>query len=115
MQRVVQSLEQTIAQVHITNGVDAFGEVHTARYLTVAVAPVMLDSLQVPLVDDNDDLISLALVNLSEEVLITLVNEDLLQLGEEDASSLNVPVDKVLIEALLCECLRVSLMNLLSV
>lgn len=115
VKRVVESLEKTLAQVHIADGVNALGEVDAAGNLTIAVAPVMLDALQVPLVDQDDDLLALALVDLSEEVFITLVHEDLLELGEENAGGLNVPVNQVLIQALLCEGLRVSLMNLLAV
>jgi hypothetical protein len=38
-------LEETFAQVHITDGVDAFWELNRARQLTISVAPVMLDAL----------------------------------------------------------------------
>ena len=83
--------------------------------MTIAVAPVVLDAFEMPLVDENDDLLALALINLLEEVLISLVDEDLLDLGEEDLRRGNVPVDKVLIKALLSECLGANLSNLLLV
>ena len=114
MERVVESLEQTLAQVHISDGVDGLGEDHRAGELTVAVAPVVLDTLEMPLVHEDDDLLTGALVNLSEQILIALVNKNFLQSGEEDLSALDVPVDQVLIEALLCEGLWVGLSNLLA-
>ena len=75
---------------------------------------MVLNTLEMPLVDEDDDLLSGALINLSEEILITLVNKNFLQSGEEDLCALNVPVDQVLIKALLCEGLWVSLSNLLA-
>ena len=114
MERVVESLEQTLAQVHISDWVDGLGEDYRAGELTVAVAPVVLDTLEMPLVHEDDNLLTGALINLSEEILIALVNKNFLQSGEEDLSALDVPVDQVLIKALLCEGLWVSLSNLLA-
>jgi len=68
-----------------------------------------------PLVDHHDDLLSRVLVDLGEQILIALVNKHFLQSGEEDLSALDVPVDEVLIEALLGKGLRVRLSNLLAV
>lgn len=115
LQRVIESLEKTLTQVHITDRVDGISEDHRAGELAVAIAPVVLDTFQMPLVDEDDDLLALRLVNCLEEFLIALVNEDLLQLGEEDVCRLCVPVNEVLIKALLCESLGVSLMDLLAV
>lgn len=83
---VVQTLEETLSQVHVTDGIDAVRELHRAGKLSVAVAPVVLDALQMPLIDKHDDLLAFTLVDLLEEVLVSLVNEDLLDLGEEDLS-----------------------------
>lgn len=84
MHVVIDSLEQTFSQVQITNWVDGFGEVNRSWELTVSVAPVMLDSFQMPLIDYCDDDISFALIDGLEEILISLVNEDILEFGEED-------------------------------
>ena len=59
VQGVVETLEKTLAQVHITDGVDGLSEDHRAGELTVAIAPVVLDTFQVPLVDEDDDLLAL--------------------------------------------------------
>ena len=68
-----------------------------------------------PLVDEDNNLLTLGLVNLLEEVLVSLVNEDLLQLREENFSAGDVPVNEVLVEALLGESLGSGLSDLLSV
>jgi hypothetical protein len=59
VQGVVETLEKTLAQVHITDGVDGLSEDNGAGELTVAIAPVVLDTFQVPLVDEDDDLLAL--------------------------------------------------------
>jgi hypothetical protein len=112
---VKEALEETLSQVHITDGVNGLSKSDWARKLTIAVAPVMLDALKMPLVHKDNDLLALALINLLEEVLVSLVDEDLLDLGEEDLRRGNVPVDKVLIKALLSECLGANLSDLLLV
>ena len=65
----------------------------------------MLDAFHVPLVNEYDYLLALGSVYLRKEVLISLVNKDLLELGEENVSTLDEPVDGVHIEALLRESL----------
>lgn len=79
------------------------------------VAPVVLDTLHVPLVDYCDYALALAVVDVLEEVLVTLVHEDLLHSGEEDICGLNIPVDQMLISAFLSEGSWACLSNLLSV
>ena len=66
MQVVVYAVKEALAQVHVTDRVDAFREVHTTRNLTISVRPVMLDSFHVPLIDDYDDLLTLRIVYLLE-------------------------------------------------
>jgi hypothetical protein len=90
---VIQTLEETLTKVHVSNGIDRLLEVYTSWDLAIAGAPVMLDTLKMPLVDQDNDLLSLALVNLSEEVLVTLVYEDFLHFWEENVGALNVPID----------------------
>ena len=84
VERVVQALEKTLAEVHIADGINWLGEVHTAGELTIAVAPVVLDTFKMPLVNEDNDLLALRLINSSEKIFIALVNEDLLDLREED-------------------------------
>jgi len=112
---VEQTLEKTFTQVHVTDGVNWLSEVYTAGQLAVTVAPMVLDALQMPLVYDDNDTSAFALVDLLEQVFIAFVNENLLQPWEEYIRALNVPVDQMLIETLLRECLRASLCNLMSV
>jgi hypothetical protein len=112
---VVESLEESLAQVHITDRVDRVGEDNRAGYLPIAAAPVMLNAFEMPLVNKHNNFLRRALINLSEKILITFVHEDLLKSREEDLGSLSVPVDQVLIKALLCEGLRSGLSNLLAV
>ena len=65
----------------------------------------MLDAFHVPLVNEYNYLLALGSVYLCKEVLISLVNKDLLELGEENVSTLDEPVDGVHVEALLGESL----------
>ena len=102
MQGVVKSLEKTVLKVHVTDWVDSFWEVHRSRDLTVSMGPVMLDSFHVPLIHNHDDFLFGASVNSSKQIFITLVYECPLKVGEEDVSTLNVPVDHVLIQTLFC-------------
>lgn len=86
MQVVVKALEKTFAKVHISDWVDLFRYLDTTGNLAVAVSPVVLDTLHVPLVDHNDNFVALGAVDLAEELFVLLVDEDLLELGEEDVS-----------------------------
>ena len=65
----------------------------------------MLNAFHVPLVNEYNYLLALGSVYLCKEVLISFVNKDLLELGEENVSTLDEPVDGVHIEALLRESL----------
>lgn len=112
---VVEALEETLAQVQVADGVDGVGEVHRARQLPVVVAPMVLDALQVPLVDKDHNLVALSTVDLLVQILIALVHEDLLQSREEDLGALDVPVDEVLVEALLGESAGAGAGDLLAV
>ena len=86
VQVVVKSLEQTLTQVHIANRVDALGELNRARDLTISVAPVMLNTFQVPLVNKDDNFFAwLALgVYFLEQLLVAFINNNLLEFGEEN-------------------------------
>ena len=68
----------------------------------------MLDALHVPLVNEYDYLLALGSVYRRKEVLVSLVDKDLLELGEENVSTLDEPVDGVHVEALLGESLRAN-------
>ena len=100
---LVQPLEETLAEVHIADGVDALGELDGAGQLSVAVAPVVLDTFQVPLVYEHHDFVAGGLVYFGEQLFVLLVHEDFLELGEESRSRLREPVYHVLVQALLCK------------
>jgi hypothetical protein len=50
------------------------------------VAPIVLDSFHVPLVDKHDDLTSLGLVNLLKQFVILFVDKDFFEFREKDVS-----------------------------
>jgi hypothetical protein len=79
------------------------------------VAPVVLNTFQMPLVHNSYNLLAFTVIDMSEEILITLINKDLLSSWEEDVSRLNVPVDHVLIKAFFREGFGTYHSNLLSV
>jgi len=76
---------------------------------------VVLNTFEMPLVNKHNNFLCRVLINLSEKIFITLVHKDLLKSRKEDLSGLSVPVDQVLIKALLCEGLRSGLSDLLAV
>lgn len=115
MDVVVKSLEETFSEVHVTNGVDGILEDYRSGSLPVSVAPVVLNAFQVPLVDNSHDLLAFAVVDVGEQVFVSLVNEDFLKAREENIQALNVPVSKMLVEAFLSESFGSSLCDLLSV
>jgi len=63
----------------------------------------MFNTFHVPLIDDNDNFLVGAWIDLSEEVLVSFIYKNLLHLGEVNVHVLDIPVDKVWIEALLSE------------
>ena len=83
MESVVESLEKTVLEVHVTDWVNAFWEVNTSWHLTVSMGPVVLDTLHVELVANNDDFLGRGSIDLSEKVFVTLINKDLLESWEE--------------------------------
>ncbi len=112
---IVEALEETLAEVHVSDGVDRLGEADGTRQLSVVMAPVMLDTFKMPLINQDNDLVALSTVYLLVEILIPLVNKDLLQSREEDLRALDVPVDEVLVEALFGEGLGACVSDLLAV
>lgn len=115
MHKVEQPLEETLSQVHVSNGVDALLEVHASWELAVVRAPVVLNAFEMPLVDKHHYSLAVNVVDLGKEVLISFVHEYLLYLREEDVSALDIPVNEVLVKAGLREGLRTGHSNLLSV
>lgn len=103
VQIVVKSLEQTISQVHVSDWVDSFLEVNASWYLAVSACPLVLNSFHVPLVDNGYNSLLGAAINHLEEVVVSLINEDALESVEENVHVLNVPVDQMLVKALLSE------------
>lgn len=106
VQGVVQPLEQTVSEVEVADWVDAFWEVHAPGVLAVSVGPVVLDALHVELVDDYHDSLLWAAVDGLKEVIVPLVDEYALELGEVDVQVLDEPVDHVRVQALLSELRR---------
>lgn len=106
VQIIVEAGEETFAQVHISNRINTLWEVNTSWHLTVSVSPLVLNTLHMPLIDNDDNLLLWALVNGLEQVLVTLIHEDLLEPWEEDVRALNKPVDHVWVAALLSELSR---------
>ena len=76
---------------------------HGSWKLTIPLAPEMFDTLHVPLVDDCNHCLALTLIYCSEEILVSLVDENLLDSWEEHIERLNVPVYEVLIQTLFGE------------
>lgn len=111
MKSVVQPLEQTVLKVHVSDGVDALGEVHASWQLTVSGGPLVLDALHVPLVDHGNNALLRAAVDVLEEILVSLVDEDALVLWEVDVESLDVPVNQVGVQALLGELMRLRIVK----
>ena len=106
VQVVVKPVEQTLAQVHVADRVDALSELHTAGHLAVAVGPVVLNAFHVPLVHNHHHFLALGLVNLSKQVLVALVDHDLFDFGEEGVCRLDEPVHVCSVQTLLSEGLR---------
>jgi len=77
VQVVVQPVEQTFSQRHVTNWVDVL-ELDRAGNLTISMGPFMFDSFHVPLVNDNNNAIALGVINCFEKVNVTLVHKDFL-------------------------------------
>ena len=55
MKSIVKSLEQTIFKIHVADWVNSLWEVDTSWYLTISVGPVVLETLHVELVANNDN------------------------------------------------------------
>lgn len=100
---VPQTLVKTVTQVHVANWVDALGELDGAGQLAISVAPVVLNAFQMPLINNDDDFLSLGFIDLFKQFLVLLINEDLLELGEIGGRGCYIPVHQVLIHALLSE------------
>jgi len=115
MEVVVEAIEETFSKVHISDGVNAFGEFYRARNLAEAGSPVVFDSFHVHLVDDNNDFVTFGLLNLGEEVFVTLINENFFELREENIGGLDVPVHHVGVNAFLREGRRSNKSKLVSV
>jgi len=86
VQIVVEPIKQTLAEIHVTNRIYSFREFDATWNLAIAMSPVVLNALHVPLVDYNDNFFSLSLINHFEEIFITFIDENLLHLGEENVT-----------------------------
>ena len=103
MQVVVQSVEQTLAQVHVANWIDLLRDLNTAGNLTVAVSPMVLNAFHVPLIHKHNNFFAVGVVNVSEQALVALIDHDLFDFREECIRRLNEPVHVRSIKTLLSE------------
>ena len=108
---VVESIEETLAEVHITNRVDPLREMDATWHLTIAMSPMVFNALHVPLVDDDDNFLFRALIDGLEEVVVALVDDDALDGREEDVEGLDEPVDHVRVDASLGELGRLRVVE----
>lgn len=99
MQAVVHSLEQTVSKIHIANWVYVL-EVDASWKLSIGMSPLVLNTLHMPLVYNDNNPFSITFIYLLEEILVSLVNENVLKLWEEDVCVLNEPVDLIRVKAL---------------
>ena len=93
VQSVVKSLEQTFSQVHISNWVNRLIEDHASRQLSIPLAPVVLNTFKMPLVDHSNDLLGIRPVDINEQSFVSFVDEDVLKLREENFCARYIPVD----------------------
>jgi len=78
------------------------------------MSPFMLDTFHVPLVDDNNNSLSVTFIYLFEEVLVSFVNENVFQLWEENVTILDEPVHLIWVKALLSELRWLRIMHSLG-
>lgn len=71
----------------------------------------MLDTLHVPLVDQDDNLLLLTFVNFLEQVLVSSINKDALEFWEENSQRLNIPVHEIWVQAFLRELRRLGVVK----
>jgi hypothetical protein len=103
MESIVQSLEKTVLQVHISDWVNAIWESDTSWHLTISVSPVVFNTFHVPLVYNNDNFLGFRFINFCKKVIISLVDKDSLEFWEENVQRLNIPVDEVRVKTFFTE------------
>lgn len=89
---IVESLEKTLAQIHVSDRVNTFWEFNRAGHLSIAMTPLMLNSFHMPLIDEHNDFLAFCFVNLLEQLFISLIYEKFLVLIEKNVHALDVPV-----------------------
>jgi hypothetical protein len=67
-----------------------------------------------PLIDNNNNSFSFTFIYLFEEVLVSLINENILQLWEENITILDKPVHLIWVKALLRELRWLGIMHSLG-
>lgn len=92
MKSIIETLEETITEIHVTNWVNTLWELYTSWHLTIPVSPLMLYSFHMPLVHNNNDFLFLAFVNCFEKILVSLVNENTFVSWEENVHVLDIPI-----------------------
>lgn len=95
MQVVVESLEETISKVHVSNWVNPFWEVNASWKLSIGMGPFVLNTFHVPLIDNNYYFLVSAFINLLKQILVSSINENTFKFWEIQISGLNKPVDLI--------------------
>lgn len=92
MQRIVESLKQTISEIHIANWVYSFCEMNASWKLSIRVCPFMFNTFHMPLIDNDNNSLSITFINFLEKILISIINENALEFWEENICSLDKPI-----------------------
>jgi len=77
-------LEETLSKVHITNWVDALWVNNRSWDLAISVAPMMLNTLKMPLIHNSYNFLAFAVIDMREKIFISSINKDFFHLWEED-------------------------------
>ena len=73
---------------------------YTSWNLSIGMSPFMLNSLHMPLVYDDYNFLSITFIYLFEKVLVSLVDENALELWEKYICVLNEPVHLIRVKTL---------------
>ena len=83
MKVVVHPLEEATSQIHVSNWVNRLLEYNASWDLAISMTPMMLNSFQVPLVNNCYYSLAFTLIDSLEKILISLVYKYLLDFREE--------------------------------
>ena len=108
MKIAVKHVEQVLSQVHVSDGVDLFVSVNedTPWFLAISMTPQMFDTFHVPLVHNSHNSFTSTLIYLSEQSLVSLIDDLFLETWEVQSQTLDEEVDHVLVTTFLKEKLH---------